>query len=68
LLSYITGGKYAESLSDETARAFERLWTGKADAGVLKENGSGQKTLMEMSPEKQELIQRLSDKSLYQQD
>ena len=68
LLSYITGGKYAESLSDETARAFERLWTGKADEGVLKENGSGQKTLMEMSPEKQELIQRLSDKSLYQQD
>ena len=68
MLSYITGGKYAESLSDETARAFERLWTGKADAGVLKENGSGQKTLMEMSPEKQELIQRLSDKSLYQQD
>ena len=68
MLSYITSGKYAESLSDETARAFERLWTGKADEGVLKENGSGQKTLMEMSPEKQELIQRLSDKSLYQQD
>ena len=36
MLSYITGGKYAESLSDETARAFERLWTGKADEGVLK--------------------------------
>ena len=49
MLSYITGGKYAESLSDETARAFERLWMGKADEGVLKENGSGQKTLMEIS-------------------
>ena len=68
MLSYITGGKYAESLSDETARAFERLWTGKADAGVLRGSSAGQKTLMEMSPEKQELIQRLSDKSLYQQD
>lgn len=49
LLSYITGGKYNDNLSDETARAFERLWTGKADEGVLKENGSGQKTLMEIS-------------------
>ena len=68
MLSYITGGKYAESLSDETARAFERLWTGKADEGVLKENGSGQKTLMEMSPEKQELIRKYSDKSIYEQD
>ena len=38
LLSYITGGKYNDNLSDETARAFERLWTGKADEGVLKEN------------------------------
>ena len=64
MLSCITGGKYAESLSDETARAFERLWTGKADAGVLRGSSAGQKTLMEMSPEKQELIQRLSDKSL----
>ena len=51
MLSCITSGKYAESLSDETARAFGRLWTGKADEGVLKENGSGQKTLMELSDE-----------------
>ena len=42
--------------------------TGKADAGTLKESSASQNALMEMSPEKQELIRRLSDKSLYQQD
>ena len=67
MLSYITGGKYAESLSDETARAFERQWTGKADEGVLKENGSGQKTLMEMfddsvfGPATQEALERAKE-------
>ena len=47
MLSYITGGKYAESLSDETARAFERLWMGKADAGVLRGSGSQNGPLLE---------------------
>ncbi|GEM_PF-2099314 len=67
MLSFITGGKYAESLSDETARAFERLWMGKADEGVLKENGSGQKTLMEMfddsvfGPATQEALERAKE-------
>ena len=49
MLSYITGGKYAESLSDETARAFERLWMGKADEGVLKVNNTQGSPLLETS-------------------
>ena len=49
LLSYITGGKYAESLSDETAKAFERLWMGKADEGVLTGNNTQSSPLLETS-------------------
>ncbi|MDD7200772.1 MAG: hypothetical protein SPF89_04110 [Sphaerochaetaceae bacterium] len=74
MLSYITSGKYNDNLSDETARAFGRLWTGKADSGVLKENSSGQKTLMEMEnkriseDERQSILRQFSDKSVYRQD
>ena len=49
MLSYITSGKYAESLSDETARAFGRLWTGKADEGVLTGNNTQGSPLLETS-------------------
>ena len=49
MLSYITSGKYAESLSDETARAFGRLWTGKADEGVLTGNNTQSSPLLETS-------------------
>ena len=55
LLSYITGGKYAESLSDETARAFERLWNAGDTREVKRSIEGGKRAEFELPDRNEEL-------------